>query len=377
VKKIGDYGFLEIFDVNNEGCIEIRFSDTRIYDGLNKRVNLFHIFNASLFGFQSSPLALYSLFNYIERLVEDLIIGLEKTVKMPEENISLQTQIVFGLYSIFSTIQDILFAIPFSAPKNQDGYQSSPADIEMLREILKIKRSYQEKRREKERQYLDRIDFDENVEVTNVLIGFKKYPSTIPLEDFNEFQTTKELYSKLGDFSMNSSLPMIDTLSNNLAYFAQLIEKNKIFMGIIKTNTSNISNLLIAKILVFFPYFRRDYYILRDKGIIMEKTDKLFWRYSTISLAEYFGDIYIEYINKEKKDEYEKKKIRIPWYVLEQVFDKKNLKDYYKKRGAIKSVDYDKISLILKNEAPPDDDLHGNFSRIQKKPLLDFKKNES
>jgi hypothetical protein len=94
-------------------------------------------------------------------------------------------------------------------------------------------------------------------------------------------------------------------------------------------------------ILVFahYPKFKEDLIKLLAFGYISETKTGLNWKKSVKSLAEYFG-----YQTEENENR--------QWAVVENLFDKKGLKDSFKNAKDKSSKDYDKLLEILADDPP-------------------------
>ena len=345
MEKIASYNNLEIFC--NEEHIEIRYFDARIYDSLNRRANLFHVFYSQLFvGGQ----VFYPLFNHMKHVTDDIITGLDTLSKTPKGDANLQTMhmnIIFGLYCLFSTIQDSLFGIASVIPESDQTVSAVSLDTEIIpNKIIEIRKEHRKKIREVERKYLDKLKYDEEVAVIEELIRLK-CPCPSP-SDFDSFQLLRELEFNLEyGFQVDYLFPIFEALLDNLATIAQIMNDDDYFIEIVKKNTPSLANLLVAKIQSYFPFFIKHYNILRNKDYIEEKTNRLFWKLSKASLADYFGEQYLSY----KENESQKGTRGTNWEVLEQVFDVSDLYGAYKKSRGM-SGGYKEISSALKEKGP-------------------------
>jgi len=336
MEKLAEYNNLQIYKFNSDDIdrIEIQYFSSRIYDSFNKRVNLFPLFYSQLF--IRSKSAFYSIFTYMRNLTDEIIIGLESLILLPKNDVNLQTihtQIIFGLYLVFSTIQDALFCLPdLFLLENNDNYSSSSIDTEIMQKINRIRQSYQEKRRELEKIYLDKLNFEEEQQIAKELSILKEFKNMKFNNDnnytFETYQNVMDVYSITEEIYMNNYLSMLEPLLNNLAKIATIIEENEYLIDIVKNNTPSSVNLLIAQINIYFPLFIKHYKILKEKGIIYEKESCLSWKGKTSCLAGYFAEIYKIY-NSQNNIFYDSdKKEKRPWIVVEKVFKECDLKNH-------------------------------------------------
>ncbi|MDR0503611.1 MAG: hypothetical protein LBH16_09875 [Treponema sp.] len=88
-----------------------------------------------------------------------------------------------------------------------------------------------------------------------------------------------------------------------------------------------------------YPKFKEDLIKLLAFRYISETKNGLEWKKSTKSLAEYFGHQVEENENKQ-------------WAVVENLFDKKGLKDSFKNAKEKSSKDYEKLIELLDDDPP-------------------------
>jgi hypothetical protein len=353
-EKIASYNNLEILKnaIANQESIEFYYLDNCIYNSINKRANLFFLFNSSLFF--KSQIAIYSIFKYFVHLTEDLITAFSTLLENKQFNDKqqlLNDHIVFGLYIVFSTILDFLFGFTNISLENNDSYSLSQLkENEIFDKIKKIRIKYQKERREIEKLYLDRLNYEEYIAISKELKSDISFQHTnLPNNEdytFEIYQRDKSFYHNTEQFIIDNSLSLVKPLEENLNQIGQIIEKEEYFIEVIKNNTPNIANILLAQIIKDFPLFKNHYKLLKDE-VIQERTDSLFWVKSTISLTEYFSLIYQEsnYLGKNNQNN---KNDRIPWSVLERVFDKKDLKNSYSSSKKKPSKDFVQIKKLLK-----------------------------
>jgi len=354
-EKIADYNFLEIVKItlDNQESIEIYYSNNYIYSSIEKRANLFFLFNSLLFiGGKTSIL---NVVNYFIHLLDDIIIAFNTILKIKQFNKHqlLNEQIVFGLYIVFSTILDFLLGLPNRLLETEDGYRFSQSEENNISVKMKgIKKKYQDKRRKIEEQYLNKIDYEEEMEIYRELqndISFM--PFNLPNKKdrpFELYQKNKYLYQDMEQFFTDCVLASANQLCEKLNEICQIIENEKYLIDIIKNNTPSILNILLVQIIYEFPLFKNHYKILKEANIISEGLEYFIWNRSKSSLTEYFSTIYFKYSYLEKNNQ-SNKSDRKPWSVLERSFyNMKDLKNSYTSSKKKLSSDFEEIKQLLK-----------------------------
>jgi hypothetical protein len=353
-EKIADYNFLEIVKIiiDNQESIEFYHSDNYIYSSNEKRANLFFLFNSLLL--IGGKLPILNVVNYFNQLLDDVIIAFNTTLKNKQCNKEqlLNDHIVFGLYIVFSTVLDFLLGLPYRPLGSEEGYISSQSEEDRITvRIKEISKKYQIKRRKIEEQYLNKINYEEEMEINKELQNDNKF---LPFKLTNKKSFSFELYQKnkylsqdSDQFFINVVLSPVNQLCGKLNEIGQIIDNEKYLIDIIKNNTPSILNIYLAQIIYYFPLFKDHYKVLMNEEIIVEGRDNLLWRRNKVSLTEYFNYIFLKHSylkNSIKKD----KKDRTPWAVLERTFNETNLKNSFSSRTENLSPDFVEIKKLLK-----------------------------
>jgi len=363
-KMLARYNDLEIIKktIDNQEGIEFYYSNNFIYNSNDKRANLFFLFNTVLF--IGGPLAIYSVFEFLCQLLDDVIIAFNTIIKEKNFNKqqSLNDHIVFGLYIVYSTVLDFLFglsnnSIEYENKNNLLQLEESSISVK----IKEIRKEYQKKRRKIEERYLDKLNFEEKMEINKEMQNSVNYHL---INIFNKNDNSFESYQKNKNFEqemnqdyesfyIDSSLLLAKELREKINIISQIVDNENYLITTIKNNTPSILNIYLGQIIYAFPLFKNHYKVLKEAKIIEEGLESYIWNGTKASLTEYFSKIFLEYSYLENNDQNEKIE-KIPWSILERTFiDKKSnkmtdLKNSYTSSKRKLSKHYEEISKLLK-----------------------------
>ncbi|GHV90116.1 hypothetical protein AGMMS50268_06190 [Spirochaetia bacterium] len=364
------FGVLEIVNSQwqEKERIEIRYDGRIIHDNFTMRTNLFFLFHSSIV--IGNNMWILQVCEHFVILTKSIILALEKIVsefnkQRMRKTIQHDEYLIWAFYDIFSTMFDFFLSF-YDADYNDldeqnkvDNYTIETKHGNLIDRVNNIKKKYAKLKEEIQRPYIDslnKLEYEEGIEIKKaygiyddpILKIFQDNPNTA--ESFDNFLQNKEFNSVLDDFFVDMTLETIAyPLKENFNKISETIVKYDFLNDVIMNRQPSIENLLVCRLILDFPEFIDHYSILRNNNIIQVRgSDHVYWNAHDVALVEYFTLIYKGKINsREKKNGDQKEdKLRMPWEILESVFDKRNLKNVH--TGKNDSKDFKKIKEILK-----------------------------
>jgi hypothetical protein len=169
------------------------------------------------------------------------------------------------------------------------------------------------------------------------------------VKDAKRWQSEKDgiilgtiLTSIFGPKSRNDEIFLIFEKRNKLRGEIEDIERRILFTEGSQTKDDEQYSPACNVVMSIFPKFKKDIPLLKKHGYINKEGEKYVWLKTKQSLAEYFGCQYLKNKEEEKKN--------IPWKSIENLFNVDNLKNSFKSQYDKRSIDYENLLEIIKNE---------------------------